>query len=252
MNTLSPPWPKGIPYLLTDRCRLAQSPLDGLLPHQKRDWLAESAAVRRRMVLDSFQATGYGTGYDETAFVNEADHTALASSSAEGSLLAGTNKQPIIPAGYFLKPGQYGFTLLARGVFSNTSTPTLIFQVRAGETAGSAFLSGTSLGVSAAITTASGVTNIQWELRLDMTCTVRGIGTGNATLAGAGYVASYAGFASPFVYPLQPTTPNTATWTAVFNAAVTQYINLSATWSASSASNTITCKYLRMGVYNMG
>lgn len=245
------PWPKGVPFVRTDRVRMLQSPTDGMPPHQKRDFLAEYEAHRRRQIVDAVRATGAGSTYNETIFVNEGDHTALASSSSEGSLLAGLNKQPIIPAGYFLQQGGAfrGIKLLARGVFSTTSTPTLTFQVRAGETAGSTFLSGTSLGVSAAITTGSGVSNKFWELGLDMTCTVRGIGTGNATLSGAGYVLSQSGFGTPFNFPLEPTTPDTATWTATFNAAVTQYLNLSATWSASSASNTITCKYLRVEVY---
>jgi len=238
------PWPTAIPRVFTPRIRLAENPLDRLNPSQRLNALAEHRARKRKFFEP--RATGLTQTYDETFFVNEADHSAHSNSASETSLIAGTNKQPVIPANWFLQGGGHfrGISILARGVLSTTSTPTIIFQVRLGETAGSAFLSGSSLAVSAAITTSSGVTNKWWELRLDLICTVRGIGTGNATLAGAGYVASPGGFASPFVYAIEPTTPDTATWTQTFNAAVTQYVNLSATWSAASASNTITCKQL--------
>lgn len=242
MELLTPvgAWPKSLPRSLTPRSRLLGPPVT---PEAYQCYMAQ----RRRTIEDAVRCTGITGTFNETFFCNEGDHTALASSAAEGSLLAGTNKQPVIPAAHFLFQGGAfrGITLEASGVFSNTATPTLIFQVRLGETAGSSYLSGTSVGVSTAITTTSGVTNVYWYLRLDLICTVRGIGTGNTTLSGAGYVMSPAGFASPFIYPLEPTTPNTATWTSTINGAVTQYVNLSATWSASSSSNTITCKQLR-------
>jgi hypothetical protein len=65
-----------------------------------------------------------------------------------------------------------------------------------------------------------------------------------------GSVWSY-GFASPYRYPVEVTTPDTATWTQTFNGNSTYYLNLSLTWSASSASNTATCKELRMIGWNL-
>jgi len=245
MKTLTEnPWPRAVPRHFSPRLPLLKSPAD--FAADRRAYVQVRRALEARFL--AARATGLTNTYDETFFINEADHTALSNSTSEGSLLAGTNRQPIVPANYFLQQGSQfrGLSLLARGVLSTTSTPTIIFQVRLGETAGHTFLSGASIGVTAAITTASGVTNQWWELRLDLVCTVRGVGTGNATLAGSGYVMSPGGFASPFVYPLLPTTPPTATWTQTFNAAVTQYLNLSATWSAASASNTITCKQLQV------
>lgn len=241
-----PSWPRSIPRRWFDVGRLSPSPADGLSALETLDYLALQKAHRLKRQLDDVRATGITATYCETFFCNEADHTAHSNSTSEVSLIAGTNKQPVIPANHFLQQGAQfrGLSFLARGVLSTTSTPTIIFQLRAGETAGSSFLSGTSIGVSAAITTASGITNKWWELRLDLIATVRGIGTGNTTLSGSGYVTSPGGFASPFIYPLEPTTPDTATWTATINGGVTQYINLSATWSAASASNTITCKQL--------
>lgn len=191
-------------------------------------------------------------GYSQCLFQNRAAHTAVASTSSEASLLAGTNNLPFIPRHYFDPTHGLGkgISLFASGVFSNTGTPTQIFQVRISTTGGSSTLSGTSLGVSAAITTGSGVTDVRWDLEMHWRLSVSGQGTGNSTLDGSGWVASPAGFASPFRYDLEATTPPTATWTTVFDNSLDQFINLSMTWSANSASNTITCKYLRLMGWN--
>lgn len=240
------PWPRALPRHFKDRVRMKQSPLDGILPHMKAAVFQELEARRRRF-LDP-ELTGLTNTYNETSFINSGDFTAVANTAAEGSIIGGLNLQPYLPANYFVQQGAQlrGIRLLARGVLSTTSTPTIIFQVRLGTTSGSSYLSGASIGVSAAITTASGVTNKWWELRLDLVCKTSGIGTGNATLSGAGYVMSPGGFAAPYAYPLEPTTPDTATWTQVFDASLTQFVNLSVTWSAASSSNTITCKQLFM------
>ncbi len=204
--------------------------------------LRHAEKVRRRG--ESIRCGGQTFTYSELLFSNTADYTAVASTASEASLLSGVNRQPQLSAGYFLDQKGVGRTIAikARGVFSNTGTPTLTFQARMGTTAGSSTLTGASVGVSAAITTTSGVTNVWWEMYLELTCSVPGIGTGNDTLFGSGYVMSPAGFASPFIYPLEPTTPNTATWTQTFAAELNQFFNLSVTWSASSASNTIQAK----------
>lgn len=185
-------------------------------------------------------------GWTELNFSNTSEYTALASSATEGSLLAGFNEQPVIPQFYFDSPKAFGRSLriFASGVLSTTGTPTLIFQLRLGMTVGASFISGTSIGVSAAITTQSGVTNKYWELTYDVMCRIPGLGTTNTTLGCSGKVLSPGGFASPFIYAMEPTTPDTGTWTATLDNSLNQYMNLSATWSASSASNTITCKQL--------
>ena len=185
-----------------------------------------------------------------TIFQNTAVFGALASSSSEGTLLGTNNEQPIIKAGHFCLGRGRLINILAKGVFSNTGTPTLTFQLRLGTTSGSSYLSGASIGVSAAITTQSGVTNQFWQLDLDLVNTLAGVGSGNVTLLGAGKVESPGGFASPGWYPLEPTTPPTATWTQVIQGDLAQYLNLSATWSASSSSNTIACQYLRVMAMN--
>lgn len=184
-------------------------------------------------------------------FANRADFTEFKNSSSEGSLLAGLNLQPFLPPGYF---DQFSFgrglLLKASGVLSTTGTPTIIFQARLGTTSGSSYLSGTSVGVSAAITTGSGVSNKWWELELLLHCYTPGIGSTNTTLSGAGKVTCPVGFASPYVYSLEPTTPDTATWTSTIDSSLAQYLNLSVTWSAADNSNKITCKNLMLLALN--
>lgn len=186
------------------------------------------------------------TSWTECLFSNIADYTAFNTSNSEGSLMAGVNRQPsFLPPFWMDRQGKGRLVKIhAAGVMGCTGTPTIIWQARLGTTAGSTYLSGTSVGVSAAITMQSGVTNQRWELDLALICTTDGIGTGNTTLAGSGKVLCFGGFASPFAYDLEPTTPATATWTCVIDNSLTQYLNLSVTWSASSGSNTVTLKQL--------
>ena len=189
----------------------------------------------------------------ECLFSNRVDATAFNTSASEGSLLTGLNEQPVFPAGFWDQGGR-GFgkavTIQAMGILGTTGTPTYIYQLRLGTTAGASYLSGTSLGISAAITTGSGVSNKFWILSHTFCCNTPGIGSGNTTLSGAGYVMSPTGFASPLIYPLEPTTPDTATWTLTIDNSVTQYLNVSVTPSASSASNTHTLKQLVVWVWN--
>lgn len=214
-----------------------------------RAWQEEWMAARIHDRVHANQCSGTTGTWSELMFVNKSDYTAVASSASEASLLSGGgNEQPILPSLFWFNKqgGLRGVSLLARGILGTTGTPTIIFRIRLGTTQGPTYLSGTAIGVTAAITTQSGVTNKFWELRLDFHCTVTGLGTGNCTLSGAGMTTSPTGFASPFSYPLEPTTPDTATWTATIDAALTQYVNLSVQWSDSSASNTITLKQLWM------
>lgn len=249
-KVMLPRWPREVPYnpkpaarllnfdrmpLRTDRgpCTVDDLALEHALRLARRE-------ERRQCGIGSWSECLWAS----VPMATSAGYTALASFTSEASLIAGSAEQPYLAPFYFDGQGAQRKTLsfLARGVLSSTGTPTYTFQVRLGSTIGSTQLGGSSLGVSAAITTASGVTNKWWELKLDIICYTPGQGSGATTLICAGYVASPGGFASPFVYALEPTTPDTATWTQTIDNSVTQYFNLSVTCSASSASNTIQCK----------
>ncbi len=229
--TALPPWPLGLKREWKPLARFTIDP--GI-----------QEALRVQEQVHANQCSGTTGTWGEIAYVSQGDGTAVNTTSSEASLLTGLNEQPTIPAFFFFnKQGKYRYIVLdAAGVLSTTTTPTIIFQVRMSTTQGASTLSGASLGVTGAITTQSGVTNKWWKLHLELVCLVTGQGSGNAQLQGSGYVMSPTGFASPFIYPLEPTTPDTATWTQTFDGALTYYLNLSATWGTNSSSNTITCK----------
>lgn len=249
MLTQIPAWPKALPRKFFPIAQLGRpTQLSGPLSRMAaRERLALQRAGRCRDQDQLLRCSGLTGTWTEALYTNTADYTALASFTTEASLLAGTNRQPVFPALFFDQGGRAqgrAVGLFGQGVLSSSSTPTYTFTFRFGTTSGSSYLSGTAVGVSAAITTASSITNKWWSFRLDLICTTVGIGTGNTTLSGAGFVASPGGFASPFVYAVEPTTPDTATWTSTIDNSATQYFNASVTCSASNASNTIQLKQL--------
>lgn len=188
-----------------------------------------------------------------TLFVNTADATAFNTSASEGTIIAGLHGQPTLPARFFHqdeggKGKSIGYRLA--GIIGTTGTPTIIYQVRISTTQGTSTLSGSSLAVSAAITTINNSSNAMWVLEGEVTCYTPGQGSGNTTLTSWGEVRSPIGFASTYIYPLEVTTPATATWTQTADSALTYYMNFSVTWSASSASNTITTKSIKVWEWN--
>lgn len=175
-------------------------------------------------------------------WTNTADHTALASFTSEASLLAGTNNIPVFGALFFDGKDKTGlwFELEATGIVSCTGTPTYTFGVRMGPLG---TVSDPAIGVSAAITMQSGVTTKWWKMYLRAILRSPAQGATNSSISVDGYVMSPGGFAAPYIYPLEPTTPDTATWTAsAFSSLVQNYLQVSVACSASSASNTITLK----------
>ena len=180
--------------------------------------------------------------FGELLFANTADHTTLSSFTTEASLIQGTNQQPIIPAGFFTQPGTgrgKSLLLYASGVFTASATDTLTFRWRIGSTVGATFLTGTLVGVSAAIVPAT--TTSRWEAILRITCNTPGVGTGNTTLNCDGNITS-PGFASPYDYPMYVTAGTPGTWTQTFDASLTYYVNL--TCASSVNTNAVTCKRL--------
>lgn len=247
MLTQLPAWPKGLPKVFRPLGRFKLPDLD---PGGMIDYLAMRRARLLQKKQEAIQCSNLTGTWTEMLYRNKGDFTAMSTTGAETSFIAGPNQQPALPALFFDQFPQRGIGFIARGVLTTTTgTPTFTWQARLGSTIGTASLAGTSIGVSAAITSVTGKTNVWWEMRMDLVCTVAGQGGNNATLSGAGYVTSPAGFVTPFVYPLEPTTPDTATWTSTFDDSVTQYLNLSATLQATGAP-ALTCKQLLMWGYN--
>lgn len=168
----------------------------------------------------------------ETLAVAVANGTAIASSSTETIIFPDIT----IPATYL----QDGRLLKVRvfGQYSNTGTPTLTFAVRWGG------VSGTLLATSAACTTPSGVTAAMFEFEVWLqvrtngaTGTIMANGVAKVFAAVAGTVASATG--EGLVTPMSAggvTTPAAVTVDLTVDTA----LSVTAKWSASSSSNTLT------------
>jgi len=211
------------------------------------DYLDAVALGRARQLRRERDAEmiGFTTGYGELMYSNRADYTTVQSVNVETTLLAGLNLQPTFPGVNSFNTFGRGFRVLARGVFNTTGTPTYVFTVRLNPTIGASSLAGTVVGVTAAITTNSGVTaGTLWDLCFDMIVNTPGQGSNNTTLSCSGYIIS-SGFASQF-NAIEPTTPPTATWTATIDNSVNQYLNLSVTPSTAANPNPVTLKMLKV------
>lgn len=151
--------------------------------------------------------------------------TAYANSSAATDISPAP--QVTIPANY-LFVGQR-LRLKAYGIFSNTSTPTLILGGYLGGVAG------TLLAATAATTTTTGATNWPWDLELEIF--VRTVGaTGTVWCNGKVNLGTSLAAMTPIWLPATQTQPITVS-TVVANA-----LTVGATWGTASSSNTITCE----------
>lgn len=139
--------------------------------------------------------------------------------------------------GNSLQPGSQ-ITVEAWGVASNTATPTLIMGVYYGGVAG------TALAVSTAKTTTTAMSN--WEWHLWFTARVLKTGTTDGSIEGSGYwylptsLTAWTAFRLPETAPAPVTTLNTS---------VDKILTIGATWSASSASNSITCRQMLVDIH---
>jgi hypothetical protein len=127
---------------------------------------------------------------------------------------------------------------------SSTATPTYTFTVRGGAAGAT---SGAILSGSAALTTASGITNAPWWFDSgDIILESIGAAGANSTIRSVGTLLTdgyYGGQLPPGPHALYggAATPGTA---ATFDTSITNYINFNITCSASSPSNTITLQQL--------
>lgn len=170
--------------------------------------------------------------WEETLSWATADGTAIANSTTETIIFPNVT----IPANY-MQDGRV-IKLTAYGRHSTTGTPTLTFRVRWGGVAG------TVLAASGAITTGSAVTAGLWKTELVLQTRSNGstgtiFAVGQATLADD--AASTVGSAtnthgSDFMASAGVATPAAVTVDLTADTA----LSLTATWSAASASNTLT------------
>jgi hypothetical protein len=175
----------------------------------------------------------------ELLYVNEDAFTAKNTFTSEVQIndQAGGGPQAYLPHGFFLFPGssRKSLRVVARGIMSSTGTPTYTFTLRSG-TAGNT--SAAILAGSAALTTASGITNKMWEFEADIVVK-KPTGSGAATSGvGAGMISSPAGLASPFQYELWGGAAQPGTFSTL-DPTIDNYLNFNVACSASNASNSI-------------
>lgn len=203
-------------------------------------YVIERGIVRRvRAIGGGSFTTGTQT---ELLYSNSTVGTAKNTFTTEAVIndTAGMGPQPILQP-YFWQPSanlNVGRVLriVARGIISVTGTPTWQWFTRLGSAASTA---GPNIGSTAALTSASGISNQLWEYEIDVVLTIAGATGGNSTVRGNGQLSSSGGLGSPFAGQIfgGGATPGTV---ATVDISITNYINFDAACGTSSASNGIT------------
>lgn len=184
----------------------------------------------------------------ELLYASTAAGTAKASFTSEVAIndTAGMGVQFHLPADFW-QPNKAqsvgrGIRIEAAGLVSSTATPSYTWTVRggaAGATSGAIMLG------SAAIATASGISNIPWYFYGNIVLESIGAAGANSTIRGIGYLLmdGYAAATTTRLYQLYggAASPGTA---ATFDTSISNYLNFNITCTASSASNTITLQQL--------
>lgn len=166
--------------------------------------------------------------WEETLISAQVDGTALASSTTATSILPAAAKFTL-PANYFAIGRLLKVTALGR-ISTTTGPPTITFDVRLGSVV--AFN-------GAAVTTVASVTNKTWLLEAWLTCRAIGASTsanlmGSGRLISSAVVGSTGGAANTAMLPDSAPAVGTG-----FDSTTSQVVDLFATWSASSASNSV-------------
>lgn len=166
--------------------------------------------------------------WQETLISAQVDGTALNTSTTATSILPGAAKFTL-PANFFSIGKVLRVTAQGR-ISTTTGPPTITLDIRLGAVV---------VWNGAAFTTVASVTNKSWELMALLTCRAIGAGTA-ANLMGIGkctssaVVGSTGGNANTAVLPDSAPAVGTG-----FDSTASQVVDLFATWSASSASNSI-------------
>lgn len=166
--------------------------------------------------------------WNQTLITAQVDGTALTNSTTATSILPAAARY-VLPAN--LMAIGLKFKVKASGRISTAaSTPgTLTLDVRLG--ASTVIFNGGASG-----TLATSATNLTWDLDIDLVCRSIGAST-SATILGTGKLVTAALSASTPILLLPTSAPAVGTG---FDSTASQTVDLFATWSAASASNTIT------------
>lgn len=184
--------------------------------NEKTTLAALKSALGYGGVIELFPAT--------CRFSNIADSTAIHTTTAETAFsVTYTIPASLLTAGASIR-------IVAAGKHSTTGTPTLTFKVK---------LAGTVVADGAALTCGSGVTDRCW--RAEGAAVVRATGASGTVVRGGGLFdvgGAPTGSLTSGTFSLDTTTTNV--------------VSVTATWSASSSSNTITLQTLRVWIEQPG
>jgi hypothetical protein len=165
--------------------------------------------------------------WNQTLITSHGDGTALTNSTSATSILPGAAKFTL-PANLFAEGMK--LRLLASGRISTAAaTPgTITFDMRFGSVV---VFNGGASG-----TVATSATNLTWDLKIDFIIRAIGAST-SANGLGTGVLTTAALSATTPIMLLPVSAPAAGTG---FDSTVSNVVDLFATWSAASASNTIT------------
>lgn len=167
-------------------------------------------------------------GFRETYVSASGDGSALTNSTTATSIIPAANKITL-PAQYFDRIGKRLRIRAAGRISTAASTPgTLTLDVRFGSTI---VFNGGASG-----TLATSASNLTWEAEMELVCRALGSGT-SATVLGVGKLISAALSATTPILLLPTSAPAAGTG---FDSTASQTVDLFATWSVASASNSIT------------
>lgn len=179
-------------------------------------------------------------GWNETLGTSVADGTAINTTTTASSILHSVSKITL-PAGAIDKVGKLIRVWATGRISTTTGPPSITLDVRLG---------GTVVFNGGALVTVASVTNKTWELVALMTA--RSIGAvAAATLFGTGkftspaVVGSTGGNANTAMLPDNAPAVGTG-----FDSTIALGVDLFATWSAASASNSIQCHQFELDLLN--
>lgn len=166
--------------------------------------------------------------WNQTLLTQQIDGTALTNTTTATSILPGAAKY-VLPANLL----QIGTKLRIKAsgrISTAAATPgTLTFDVRFGSVV---VFNGGASG-----TVATSASNLTWDLEADLVCRSIGAST-SATMYGSGRLISAALSATTPIMLLPVSSPAAGTG---FDSTASQTVDLFATWSVASASNSIRC-----------
>ncbi len=175
--------------------------------------------------------------WNQTLVVQQSDGSALTNTTSATSILLGAAKFTL-PANLL----QVGTKLRIKAggkISTAASTPgTLTLDCRFGSVI---VFNGGASG-----TLATSASNVTWDLEMDLICRAIGSGT-SANIIGQGRLLTAALSTATPILLLPATSPAVGSG---FDSTASQAVDLFATWSVASASNTITCNNYELVLLN--